>query len=233
MAMRSSSAGQRMRPVTFLTEDGLQLRGSYWEGRTEGGISLLLIHDKGADRSVWDSYVNFFLSRGWSVLTFDLRGHGESLRQEARANLLPPGTSDLALDAGWALDVQAALAFLARQPKATPGRRAAIGLGLGADLAYAAAALGWGTSSTVCVSPNDERARALAGPGTFQPRSIYFMYGALDPVGADAVLGFATAATYPSECMAYEGTSITGIHLWDERQPEIVARSIAWIERTI
>jgi len=159
--------------------------------------------------------------------------HGESLRQEARANLLPPGTPEIGPEAGWPLDVQAALAFLARQPKANPARRAAIGLGLGGDLAYAAAARGWGTASTVCVSPNHERALSLAGPGAFVPRSIYLMFGALDPVGADAVLGFAALAAFPAECMAYEGTSITGIHLWDERQPEIVARSIAWIERTI
>jgi hypothetical protein len=59
------------------------------------------------------------------------------------------------------------------------------------------------------------------------------MYGALDPAGADAALAFAASAIYPAECMAYEGSSLKGIGLWEERQPEIVARSIAWIERTI
>jgi len=193
----------------------------------------LLLHDKDADRTVWDPYVNFFLSRGWSILTFDLRGHGESLRHEARTNLLPPGTPEPSLEAGWALDVQAALAFTARQPRANPARRATIGLGLGADLAYAAAARGWGSASTVCVSPDGSRAHLLAGSGVFQPRAAYLMYGALDPTGADAALAFAATAIYPAECMAYEGSSLTGIHLWDERQPEIVARSIAWIERTM
>jgi pimeloyl-ACP methyl ester carboxylesterase len=219
-----------MRNVTFLTEDGWQLRGSYWEGRADGAISVVLLHDKDADRTVWDPYVNLFLSRGWSVLTFDLRGHGESLRQEARANLPGP---DAPLEEGWGLDVQAALAFVARQPKANPARRAAIGLSLGADIAYAAAARGWGTASAVCVSPDDARARTVAGAGTFQPRAVYLMYGALDPIGADAALAFAATAVYPAECMAYEATSLTGYRLWEERQPEIVARSIAWIERTI
>lgn len=218
--------------MTFLTEDGLQLRGTYWEGR-EGALSLLLLHDKDADRSVWDLYIGFFLSRGWNVLSFDLRGHGESLKQDGRTNLLPPGAPPRQVEAGWPLDVQAALAFLARQPKADPALRAIIGLGLGADLAYAAAGRGWGTASTVCVSPDEARARALAGPGAFQPRSVYLMYGSLDPNGADAALAFAATAVYPAECMAYEGTSLTGIHLWDERQPEIVARAIAWIERTV
>jgi pimeloyl-ACP methyl ester carboxylesterase len=222
-----------MRPVMFLAEDAFQVRGSYWEARAEGAISLLLIHDRSADRSVWDPYVRFYLSRGWSVLTFDLRGHGESVRQEARAALLPPGTPETPWEAGWPLDVKAALAFVARQPRADPAKRAIIGLGLGADLAYAAAARGWGAASVVCVSPDERRSRDFAGPGAFAPRGTYLMYGALDLAGNAAALGLALAAIYPAECEAYPGSALTGIHLWDERQPEIVARSIAWIERTI
>jgi pimeloyl-ACP methyl ester carboxylesterase len=222
-----------MRPVIFLAEDAFQVRGSYWEARKDGAISLLLIHDRGADRSVWEPYVRFYLSRGWSVLTFDLRGHGESVRQEARSALQPPGTPETPWEAGWPLDLKAALAFVTRQPRADPAKRAIVGLGLGADLAYAAAGGGWGASAVVCVSPDEHRARSFAGPGAFTPRGVYLMYGALDPAGEAAALGFASTATFPAECEAYPGTALTGIHLWDERQPEIVARSIAWIERVI
>jgi pimeloyl-ACP methyl ester carboxylesterase len=222
-----------MRPVMFLAEDAFQLRGSFWEARADGAISLVLIHDRSADRSVWDQYVRFYLSRGWNVLTFDLRGHGESVRQEARAALQPAGTPETPWEAGWPLDVKAALAFVARQPKANPAKRAIIGLGLGADLAYAGSARGWGAASVVCVSPDESRARDFAGPGAFEPRGIYLMYGALDPSGNTAAINLASTALYPAECEAYQGSALTGIHLWDERQPEIVARSIAWIERTI
>jgi alpha-beta hydrolase superfamily lysophospholipase len=222
-----------MRPVTFLAEDGFQVRGSYWEARTGGATSLLLVHDRGADRSVWEPYVRFYLSRGWSVLTFDLRGHGESVRQEARTALQLPGMPETPWEAGWPLDLRAALAFLARQPKADPDKRAIVGLGLGADLAYAAAGGGWGATAVVCVSADEIRARALAGPGAFSPRGVYLMYGALDPAGNAAALGLASSATFPAECEAYPGTALAGFRLWEERQPEIVARTIAWIERVI
>ena len=43
----------------------------------------------------------------------------------------------------------------------------------------------------VCVSPDESRARAFAGPGAFEPRGIYLMYGALDAVGNTAALGLA------------------------------------------
>jgi len=222
-----------MRPVMFLAEDAFQVRGAYWEARVDGALTLLLVHDRSADRSQWDPYVRFYLSRGWSVLTFDLRGHGESVRQETRAALQLPGMPDTPWEAGWPLDIKAALAFAARQPRADPAKRAVIGLGLGADLAYAAAARGWGAGSVVCVSPDEARAREFAGPGAFAPRGTYLMYGSLDPTGNAAAIGLALAALYPAECEAFAGSSLTGIHLWDERQPEIVARSIAWIERTI
>jgi pimeloyl-ACP methyl ester carboxylesterase len=227
------TASSRMRPVMFLAEDAYQVRGSYWEARNDGAVSLLLVHDRSSDRSVWDPYVRFYLSRGWSVLTFDLRGHGESVRQETRAALQPPGTPDTPWEAGWPLDVKAALAFAARQPRADPGKRAIIGLGLGADLASAAAARGRGAGSVVCVSPDEGRSREFAGPGAFAPRGTYLMYGALDPAGNAAAMGLALTAIYPAECEAYAGSALTGLALWDERQPEIVARSIAWIERTI
>jgi len=222
-----------MRPVMFLAEDAFQLRGSYWEARKDGATSLLLVHDRSTDRSVWDKYVRFYLSRGWNVLSFDLRGHGESVRHEARTALQPAGTPETPWEAGWPLDLKAALAFMARQPNADPAKRAIVGLGLGGDLAYAAAARDWGASSVVCVSPDDERARAFAGPGGFAPRGVYLMYGASDPAGNLAAFNLASSAIFPAECEAVQGSALAGIHLWDDRQPETVARSIAWIERTI
>jgi pimeloyl-ACP methyl ester carboxylesterase len=223
----------RMRPVMFLAEDGFQLRGSFWEARGDDQISLVLVHDRSADRSVWDPYVRFYLSRGWNVLTFDLRGHGESVRHETRSTLQLPGMPDTPWEAGWPLDLKAALAFAARQPKADPSKRAIIGMGLGADLAHAAAARDWGAAAVVCVSPDESQARAFAGPGPFEPHGVYMMYGAGDPAGNEAALGLATSAVFPADCEAYAGTALTGFALWDERQPEILARTIAWIERWV
>ena len=70
-------------------------------------------------------------------------------------------------------------------------------------------------------------------PPTFAAQTLCIVFAAAIVTGADAALAFAATAIYPAECIAYDGSSLTGIHLWDERQPEIVARSIAWIERTM
>ena len=227
-----TSASARMRPVSFRTEDGWQIRGSYWEARGERTVSLVLLHDRSANRDVWEPYVAFFLSRGWNVLTFDLRGHGESVRHEGRG-ALHERTGEEQLEGGWPLDVRAAIAFLADQPKADAAKCAVVGVGVGADLAYAAAARNWGVAGIVGVSPDDARAHRFAGPGSFEPRGASLVYADHDTTGNATAIAFATCAQYPAECHAYAGSSALGMALWEERQPEIVARSIAWIERVI
>jgi alpha-beta hydrolase superfamily lysophospholipase len=221
-----------MRPVTFRTEDDWQLRGSFWEARSDGAISLVLVHDRSANRAVWEPYVGFFLSRGWNVLTFDLRGHGESVRHDGRGALHASGGAGQ-LEGGWPADVRGALAFLARQPKGDPAKCAVVGVGLGADLAYAASACGWGAASAVGISPDDTRARALGGTAAFAPQGASLVYAALDATGNAAALAFATCALAPAECHSYPESTAVAMALWEERQPEIVARSIAWIERVI
>jgi pimeloyl-ACP methyl ester carboxylesterase len=221
-----------MRPVSFRTDDGWQIRGSYWDGRERGAVSLILLHDHSANRAVWEPYVGFFLSRGWSVLTFDLRGHGESVRHEGRGALLADAREG-ALEDGWPLDVLAALAFCSSQPHADAGKCAIVGVGLGADLAYAASGRDWGAAGIVGVSPNDERAHRFAGEGDFAPRGASLLYADRDAIANATAIAFATCAQFPAECHAYEGSAATGMALWEERQPEIVARAITWIERVL
>src|ERR1700694_389853 len=121
MSFVSQTQDAHARSVTFLTDDSVHLRGIYWEPRENGHTSVLLLHDFRSDRSVWEPYIPAFRSRGWGVLAVDLRGHGESVRQDMRADLLQPSETDLRSPLSYPNDVRAALAFLARQPKSDAG----------------------------------------------------------------------------------------------------------------
>lgn len=233
MSFVSQTTDAHARSVTFLTDDSVHLRGMYWDPRESGHTAVLLLHDFRSDRTVWDPYIAAFRSRGWGVLAVDLRGHGESVRQDMRADLLQPLEVDVRSPQSYPRDVRASLAFLARQPKSDAGRIAMIGVGLGSDLAYAASGRGWGTASTVCISLDEGRARELAGTGPFAPRSIYLLYGADDALSAGAVPSFLQSASYPVEAHGYDESAALGMELFHEKNPEILARSIAWIEHTI
>jgi pimeloyl-ACP methyl ester carboxylesterase len=220
------------RAVTFLSEDSVHMRGTYVESHAERGLTAILLHEANADRHSWDPYLSLFRSRGWNVLSFDLRGHGESVRQDMRHALLRVDPFDLTSSHVYPADVRAAVAFAGRQPKHEAGRIALIGAGFGADLAYAGAGRGWGGHTTVCISLDEQRARDLGGAGAFAPRSCYLIYGADDEASARSAPGFATIAGPPSEVFVYPGTAASGMQLWADRQPEILARAIAWVEKT-
>jgi len=220
------------RDVTFLTDDSVHLRATYWEPRAGGNVSVLLLHDFMGDRQVWKPFVPAFRSRGWGVFALDLRGHGESLRQDMRSDMLKPLEPHKRSHVHYPSDVRAALAWVNRQIKTDPARVATIGVGLGADLAYAASAKGWGTTSSVLVGLDEGRARELAGQGGFAPRSCYLMYADSDPTSCVSAPTFVSSTSLPKDAFVYTNTATSGIDLYREKFPEIAARTIAWIERT-
>ena len=223
---------ERGRVVTFLTDDSVHIRGTYYECQNQGEVALLLVHDFLADRSCWDPYIASFLSRRWAVLTLDLRGHGESTRQDMRTEPLEPLERDKRNPGPYPADLKAALGWLARQPKTDVGRIAAVGVGMGSDLVYAASGKGWGTASSVLIGLDEGRARELAGTGPFAPRSAYLMYGSEDVTSSLSAKNFVQTAAFPKDAYAYEGTASSGIKLYAEKHPEILARTIAWIAKT-
>jgi pimeloyl-ACP methyl ester carboxylesterase len=64
-------------PVEFQTRDGVTLRGLHWAG---GDAWLVFVHDGDgeSDLDSWRPLIPRLLDDGWSMLAFDLRGHGAS-----------------------------------------------------------------------------------------------------------------------------------------------------------
>jgi len=68
--------------VEFKSTDGLTLRGWWFASPVPKGRAAVLVHGKDQNRTIssFDSgrIARFLLANGYSVLVFDLRGHGES-----------------------------------------------------------------------------------------------------------------------------------------------------------
>jgi pimeloyl-ACP methyl ester carboxylesterase len=84
-------------PVTFTTTDGINLAGTLFG---EGSTAVILAHQgtPGADQKTWQSFANLLADRGYTALTFDFRGVGQSEGKLLYGNL--------------ALDIDAAVQFL-------------------------------------------------------------------------------------------------------------------------
>ena len=64
--------------VTIESTDGLRLAATYWPGRTPQSPGILLLHGNGSSRAATRANAEWLAGHGYSVLTVDFRGCGES-----------------------------------------------------------------------------------------------------------------------------------------------------------
>ena len=112
-----------VRPVSFHSDSGANIRAWFTAGRPGSG-AVLLLHGVGADRRTMVARARFLSARGYSVLLPDFQAHGES------------GGTRVTFGALESLDVDAAVGFLRA---CCPGER--VGM-IGVSLGGAAALLG-------------------------------------------------------------------------------------------
>src|SRR5205085_4628381 len=77
----TARAADKSTKVTFDTSDGVTLQGTYYaspKGKDEP--TVLLLHKLGTDshKDGWDNLAAALNDKGYTVLSFDFRGHGNS-----------------------------------------------------------------------------------------------------------------------------------------------------------
>src|SRR5258708_31923762 len=81
LASTSPSQGHPADPdiVRIKTADGLNLWGKWFSGgKGEKSDAVILVHSYGTDSTKWEPLAKTLQKEGYSVLMFDLRGHGKS-----------------------------------------------------------------------------------------------------------------------------------------------------------
>lgn len=141
VALLGVSAGAASQRVTFRTDDGLTLAGTWYEPALRPAPAVILIHMLQKSRRDWDQTAVRMAGDGLAVLAFDLRGHGES----------QGNPQDLQ---SMVQDVRAARRFVASRPDALPSRIGVAGASLGATLAALAAADDPAIASAALLSPS-------------------------------------------------------------------------------
>lgn len=140
--------------VVFTSEDGVLLVGSYYKpriGTSNSTPSVILLHMLGMDRSTWDKFAQELSQNGYAVLSVDLRGHGESIKQANHTisyqSFMPKNFKNMTLD------VKAAKKYLIEGRKANPNQISIIGASIGANLALNYAASDHSIKSVILLSP--------------------------------------------------------------------------------
>ena len=111
-----------MQDISFTTPDGMHIVGSWIIPEAAAAKKskkvpvVLLLHDYGLNRRDWNVFIPDLVEHGYGVLAIDLRGHGQSRREEAAS---PPTREDV-LQYGVG-DIQAMLTWL--KSHTTSGRK--------------------------------------------------------------------------------------------------------------
>ena len=77
---KAPSGGDTMqgKQIKFGGANGFELVGTLWKNDSSTKPALILVHQLGRDRHSFDAFAAFAFKNGFTVLSFDLRGHGES-----------------------------------------------------------------------------------------------------------------------------------------------------------
>ena len=223
-----------MQEVSYPTSDRVTIYGSWIVPQSKGAKRpaapvVILLHDYGFDRRDWGVFIPDLVQQGYNVLAIDLRGHGKST--EGGQRLADPNSSATGsnfLQIGY-LDVQGALAWIARRNDADRKHISVIGVGLGADLAY----ICWGKfpnkiRTTVAISPSFSAVTESSFVHS-APRSILFCAATKDSKGASrmAVESLANFTADPKRIVIYDSAA-HGLAMF-YKHPEMKREILAWL----
>ncbi len=115
-------AASTQRIVDLTASDGTRLKATYFPA-AKPGPGVLLLHQCNRQRKVWDGLAQQLATAGMNVLTFDLRGFGESGGEPADKLSAQQAQAE---QAKWPGDIDVAYQYLISQPGVT---RDVIGVG--------------------------------------------------------------------------------------------------------
>ncbi len=133
----SPSPSPSFSDLTLTTDDGVHIRASLWRPATATAPAVVFVHQLGSTRAEWQPFVDA-MRDDFTILTLDMRGHGDSTSTTA-GTTLDRRRFDTAAWAKIPLDVKAAVAHL-RGLDPPPTRIGVAGgsIGSSAVLLYAA-----------------------------------------------------------------------------------------------
>lgn len=151
---QEEAASGEAREVEIATEDGFTLGATLYPGATPDAPAVILAHQVGSTRAEWADLVAALREEpALTVLTFDLRGHGQSTRGP-RGETASFGSFDTDAWSATSADVAAAVAYLSGPGcPVRPRRIGLVGSSIGATAVIRAAAGDRNLDPLVVLSP--------------------------------------------------------------------------------
>ena len=198
----------RTEAIGFSTSDGFAINGTWFTSNRQQGPwpVLILLHMYGLTHAQWVPFVPELVGNGFTVLAFDLRGHGQSAYRDGQYS---PRTLFSTEDFDrMPLDVAAALTWVRTRSEADAGRVGLIGADIGANIAFISAGTLPGIKTTVSISPtyrHDQEILLADGILDFSPRSVLFLAAFGDGYAFTSAEAMAQLTLAPKLVKGYQG----------------------------
>lgn len=154
-ASRPRPAVPALEEVHFATTDNLTIAADFARPARAGERApmAILLHMYNSDRTAYGPLIPALQQSGLAVLAIDLRGHGRSVGPPGLRLAERVAQRDRKLFEEMDRDVEAAYAWLSRQPDVDPARFALVGASVGCSVAFDYAARDRSVDALVCLTP--------------------------------------------------------------------------------
>ncbi|RME86424.1 MAG: alpha/beta fold hydrolase, partial [Caldilineae bacterium] len=125
--------------IGMVTEDKVQIQGTYYSPGVVGAPGILLLHMLGGQRSDWEELARALQAQGYGVLAIDLRGHGQSGGERDYTRMIR--------------DAKIGVTYLRAREEIDDGRLVIMGASIGANIALNYAARDPAIAAAVLLSP--------------------------------------------------------------------------------
>lgn len=216
----AGAAPAASRTVQLRASDGVALAATVYDAPAGPAPAIVLVHMLTRTKEDWRPFAERLQAAGFTAVAIDLRGHG-------RSEGAPAPTSAMALD------VQAALTWLAGRPDAGSSAVGIVGASLGASLALLAAADAPRVGAVAMLSPAmDYRGvRIDAAARKYGARPLLLVASSEDPYALRTLRALA-GKDQPGREQRVSAVVAHGSHLL-ERDADLAAALVDWLRRTL
>lgn len=155
--------------ITMTTSDGLSLAATLkMPSGSTAAPAVILLHEYGKDRHEWDAQLDAWVQAGFIVLSYDMRGFGES-----RLPSIPVSQDDHLRSL--VLDVPTAIAYLKTLPRTDNARISIVGVGVGGDVAWQVAGSALGIHRVAVLAPQGATVLDGSTVKDFTPTHVFVL----------------------------------------------------------
>lgn len=222
---------ENVQKIKFTTGDKVEIVGMFYRPPAPKAAAVILVHGIRGNHTHWESMATSLQSDGYAVLTFDMRGHGESLKQRDR-QLDWMGFSDDEFRKIM-FDVLGAFKFLTKQAGVDPKRIGVLGSDIGANVALNAAAFEKRVKALVLLSPGllYKGIRTETEINKYGDRPVLMIASEDDLTGARSARKLMELARGEKELKMYQSGG-HGMQLFD-RAPEVKDVIFGWLQENL